>query len=94
MSDKLDADQITTVINALVGDTTPVGEEQIDKIKRENQKVLFEVTENLIWQICKNLKYMNRKEDSMFRIGYDAEKFLSYLVKEYELNNYVEEKEE
>lgn len=94
MSGKLDAYQITTVINALVGDTTPVGEEHIDKIKRENQKVLFEVTENLIWQICKNLKYMDRIEHSIFRIGYDAEKFLGYLVEEYELNNYVGEKEE
>ena len=94
MSEKLDAYEITTVINALVGDTPPVGAEHIDKIKRENQKVLFEVTENLIWQICKNLKYMDRTEMSVFLIGYDAEKFLGHLVEEYSLNDYVEEKEE
>lgn len=94
MSDKLDAYEITAVVNALVGETTPLGEEHTDKRRRENQKVLFEVTENLIWQIVRNLKYMDRKEMSMFRIGYDAEKFLGHLVEEYELNNCVEEKEE
>lgn len=94
MSDELDEYQITTVVNALVGSITPIGDERIDAIRRENQKTLFKIIENLIWQVWKNLKYMDRKEDSMFRIGYDAEKFLGYLVEEYELNNYVEEKEE
>ena len=94
MSDELDEYQITAVVNALVGSITPIGDEYVDAMRRENQRMLFKVIENLIWQVCKNLKYMDRRESSMFRIGYDAEKFLGYLVKEYELNNYVEEEEE
>ena len=94
MSDELDEYQITMVVNALVGSITPIGDEYVDTIRRKNQKKLFKVIENLIWQVWKNLKYMDRRESSMFRIGYDAEKFLGYLVEEYELNNYVEREEE
>jgi hypothetical protein len=94
MSNELNEYQITAVVNALVGSITPIGDECVDAVRRENQNILFGVIENLIWQVWKNLKYMDRRESSMFRIGYDAEKFLGYLVKEYELNNCIEEEEE
>ena len=86
---KLDSEQIVNVIDALVGDIEAYGESHIDMAHRENQKVLTEVVDTLIWSLVKNTHYAKRAEYSMKVIGEDAKEFLGYLVEEYELNDYT-----
>lgn len=91
---KLDAEQIVNVVDALVGDITAHGETQTDTRNRDNQKVLTEVIDILMWMVIKNTNYVNRREHSMWLIGNDAKEFLGYLVDEYELNDYAKGEEE
>lgn len=91
---KLDSEQIVNVIDALVGDIEAHGETHIDTVNMENQKVLTEVVDMLIWSLIKNTYYANRAEYSMKVIGEDAKEFLGYLVEEYELNDYMRDDNE
>lgn len=91
---KLDAEQIVNVVDALVGDITAHGETHTDTQNRDNQKVLTEVIDILVWMVVKNTNYVNRREYSMWLIGNDAKEFLGYLVDEYELNDYAKGGEE
>ena len=90
---ELNAEQISSVVFALVGDTSAHGESYIDKQNRENQQKLTEVIDALLWEVSKNTRYAERAEYTMKVIGNDARDFLRYLVEEYELNNYVRKEE-
>lgn len=87
----LSADQITDVVLALVGDTDAYGESHIDKTSLENQKVLTDVIDTLIWEVIKNTKYADRTEYSIRLIGQHARRFLGNMIEEYDLNEYAEE---
>lgn len=86
---KLEANQIAEVVFALVGDIEAYGETNIDKENRDNQKILTDVVDTLVWSLIQSTKYAKRHEYSMKVIGEDAIEFLGYLVEEYDLNDYV-----
>ena len=88
---ELNAEQISSVVFALVGDTSAHGESYIDQENREHQKKLTEVIDILMWDVISNTKYASRNEYSMKVIGEDAKDFLGYLAEEYSLNDYVRE---
>lgn len=90
---KFDAEQIAEVVFALVGDIEAHGETHIDKENRDNQKILTDVVDTLVWSLIQNTKYAKRHEYSMKVIGEDAIEFLGYLVEEYDLNDYVRKEE-
>lgn len=90
---KLEADQIAEVVFALVGDIEAHGETHIDEKNRDNQKMLTDVVDTLVWSLIQNAKYAKRHEYSMKVIGEDAIEFLGYLVEEYDLNDYVRKEE-
>ena len=90
---KLEANQIVEVVFALVGDIEAYGETHIDEKDRDNQKMLTDVVDTLIWSLIQNAKYAKRHEYSMKIIGEDARDFLGYLVEEYGLNDYVRKEE-
>ena len=91
---ELNAEQISSVVFALVGDTSAHGESYIDKENREHQKKLTEVIDILMWDVITNTNYASRNEYSMKVIGEDARDFLEYLAEEYSLNDYVKKKHE
>lgn len=90
---KLDAEQISEVVFALVGDIKAHGETYADMKSRENQTLLTYVIDNLVWALICNTKNAKRGEHSMKVIGEDAMAFLGYLVEEYSLNDYVRKEE-
>lgn len=90
---ELNAEQISSVVFALVGDTSAYGESYIDGKNREHQKKLTEVIDILMWDVITNTKFASRNEYSMKVIGDDAKDFLGYLVEEYSLNDYVRKEE-
>lgn len=91
---KLDAGQIVEVVFALVGDIEAHGETRIDTENQDNQKMLTDVVDTLVWSLVQNTKYAKRHEYSMKVIGEDAIEFLGYLVEEYDLNDYVRKDDE
>ena len=86
---KLTADQISEVVITLTGEIDAWGDSGVDKMRLENQKVLEEVIDKLVYRIFKNRKYKERVEYSMKVIGEDAEEFFKYLVEEYDLGEFV-----
>ena len=88
---RLNAEQITEVVLALVGDIDAHGETHLDDKSRENQRVLADVIDTLVYCVSQNTRYAKRFEHSMKVIGTDAQDFLGYLVEEYGLTDYVRE---
>ena len=90
---KLHAEIIVELVSELCGSIEPYGSTHIDSERLDNQKKLEEVVESLVWMLYQNVNFTNRKEYSMWKIGNNAREFLGYLVKEYNLDDFVEEEE-
>lgn len=90
---KLSANEISDVVLNLVGEIDAYGDSAIDKMRLENQKILEDVIDSLIFWLMRNIKYKECYQYSMKTIGEDAEDFFRYLVKEYELGNYLRKEE-
>lgn len=86
---KLNTSQIVEVVQALVGETDATGESERDRQVRQNQKLLSDVVDTLLYILVRSTKYAERHEGSIKVIGNDAIEYLGYLVKEYDLNDYV-----
>ena len=76
--DKMNAETITEVVKRLVGDIKPKGETNIDDDRFENLKVMFELVNNLVYEID-SVAYDNKDkhEFSMKRAGEYASNFLT-----------------
>ena len=84
---------IIALVDALIGETDPYGDTYIDNERLANQQKLKDLTEHLICRLLASTRACNRVEYSMKQIGEDASDFISYLVEEYGLYNFMKEEE-
>ena len=73
------SETIMEVISRLVGYTEPYGDSIIDEIRYENQEKIIDIVMNGVEDLINNLKYKNRVEYSMSKIGTRAYEILKEL---------------
>ena len=83
---KLNDTEIIRVINAMIGDIEPRNGKQANRERRDNQRTLMVVTEQLISWLVNNANHAADTD-----IGREAEEFLQYLAGEY-FEEYNDEK--
>lgn len=83
---KLNDTEIIRVINAMIGDIEPRNGKQANRERRDNQRTLMVVTEQLISWLVGNANHAADTD-----IGREAEEFLQYLAGEY-FEEYNDEK--
>ena len=75
---------IMEVISCLVGYAEPYGNTRIDEVAYENQEKVIDIVMGGVEDLIENLKYRNRAEYSMKKIGDRAHEVLM------ELNDMIE----
>ena len=75
-------ENIKEIVLKLVGSITPAGESHKDTQRLENLKVLFNLIEDLVYEVNCVSKEKDRYESSMKLMGEYADKFLRNLAEE------------
>lgn len=75
---KLNDTEIIRVVDALIGEIEPYYGKQANRERRDNQRTLMVVTEQLISWLVDNANHAADTD-----IGREAEEFLQYLAGEY-----------
>lgn len=70
---KLSSEEITKLLDILIGSVEPIGETNYDEKVLENLKTLIDVTNWCLDGIAYARDYINRPEWSMNRVGFDAQ---------------------
>ena len=70
---KLSSEEITKVLDALIGRVEPIGETNFDEKVLENLRTLIDVTNWCLEWAANARDYINRAESSMNKVGFTAQ---------------------